>query len=423
MMPGWMLACRLGWRNLRRNTRRSLITASAIAAAFAFLIILIGMMGGLREQMLRNGTQLLLGHLQVHHSDYLPDRNSNDTLGDAGSLEWKSLAEDLLQEPDVVEVSWRVYSFALLSTGDSSAGAQILGVDPVREARLTTFLETLQSGRNLGEEAARSILLGVGLARELGAEVGAKVAIVCQAADGSMGNDLYVVSGILRTGMSGLDRSLAVVHFQDLQELIALGPNRVHELAIGIADPHRADQLSAQLNERLLPLDARARPWGELAPQLRDYLNLSAGAGGFVIGLVALFAALGVLNTMMMAIFERTREFGMLSAMGMSPSLIFQSLLLESLFLAVFGLAAGLAVGSGALYHMSEFGWDLTRWTGELALMDTRIDPILRGVWVWGDIGKAAIGLLLATLIACLAPARRLFRLDPVEAMAAPAEG
>lgn len=423
MMVGWKLAFRLGWRNLWRNTRRSVITTLAIAAAFAFLIILIGMMGGLREQMLRNGTQLLLGHLQIHHEDYLPDRNVNDTLGDHDLPAWEAMARALLAEEGVTAVSWRVYSFALLSTGDSSAGAQLLGVDPEREARVTALLKTLQANGGLEEAGAGSIVLGVGLARELDAEVGSEIAVVCQAADGSMGNDLYTVAGVLRTGLSGLDRTLAIVHFRDLQELIALGQDRVHELAVSIEDPHQADRVAARLNERLHAEGVTARSWGDLAPQLRDYLSLSEGAGGFVIGLVALFAALGVLNTMMMAVFERTREFGMLSAMGMKPSLILRSLVVESLLLAVLGLAVGLAAGSAALYHMSVYGWDLSRWTGELALMDTRIDPVLRGVWIWDDIGKAAIGLLLAALIACLVPARRLLRLDPVEAMAAPAEG
>jgi ABC-type lipoprotein release transport system permease subunit len=422
-MSGAKLALRLGWRNLWRNARRSLITIGAIGAAFAFLIVIIGLMGGLREQMLRNGTRLMLGHIQLHHAEYFPDRNINDTLEGSPNENLEAFMDRLVSMPGIETAAPRVQTFGLLSTGEFSAGAQLLGLDPDRESRLTTILHELDVGRGLDTAGGYSLLLGTELARELNAVVGSEVAVVCQAADGSMGNALFTVVGIVRTGLRNLDRSLALAHYADLQDLLVLDPERIHELALAIDDPQAADRIAAALNAGLLPERVEARSWGDLAPQLRDYLALSEGSATFVIALVALFAALGVLNTMMMAIFERTREFGILNAIGMKPGLLLRSLLAESLFLALLGLALGLLAGSIFLQHMSVYGWDLSAWTGELSLMDARVDPILRGVWVWDQIAWAAAGLAISTLLAALIPGRRVFTLDPVEAMTAPTEG
>ena len=254
-----MIVWRLGWRNLWRNPRRSLITISAVGCGYAFLIALIGLMVGLSGQMLKNGTGLLLGDLQLHHSDYLPERSLYDTVGSDTTSELESLLHQLSLYPELEGRSPRVYGFGLFSTGENSAGGRLMGVDPEAEAGVTTFLEGLQTGE-LSRSVTRPVLLGSGLARELEATVGTEVAIVTQAADGSLGNDLFLVSGILRTGLSYVDRSLAVLYLTDLQELLVMSPDEIHEIAVKIQDPMAADEFAALLNgSGDLPQDTRAR--------------------------------------------------------------------------------------------------------------------------------------------------------------------
>jgi ABC-type lipoprotein release transport system permease subunit len=417
--PDLRLAARLAWRNLWRNPRRSLITALGVGAAFLILIVLIGLLGGVREQLLRNGTELILGHLQIHHAEYLPDRHVADTIATTDGR--GELLAGLAQQPDIRALAPRVHADGLIASEAASAGARVLGVDPAREARVTTLLQ------GITEEtlAARAygMLLGAGLAREIGAVVGSEVAVLCQAADGSLGNELFKVVGLVRTGLPGIDRTLAVAHLADVRQLLALGEDQVHELAVLIAAPMQADGVAQALQRSgLLPEHARARSWGELAPQLRDYIALSEGGATFMILIVALFAAFGVLNSMMMAVFERTREFGMLHALGIRPGLIVLSLLAEALLLGALGLAAGFAAGALVMRDLITRGWDLTRWTGELAMLDTRLDPVWRGVWQWDLVAWAGLGLATATLLAVLMPAARILRLNPVEAMAAPTE-
>ncbi len=418
-----MIALRLGWRNLWRNPRRSLITISAVGCGYAILIVLIGLIVGIAGQMLKNGTGLLMGDLQLHHSDYLPERSLYDTMGSDEGSELEGVLHLLALYPELTNRSLRVYGFGLLSTGENSAGARLMGVNPQVERGVSSFLSGLQVGA-LDDSVERSLLLGDVLARELEASIGSQVAIVTQAADGSLGNDLFLVSGILHTGLSYVDRSLAVLYLADLQELLVLSPNEVHEIAVRIGDPMAADAFAARLNaSENWPANTVAQSWGELAPQLKDYVRLSQGMYGFIILIIGLFTATGVLNTMMMAVFERSREIGLVSALGMRPLLIVSSILLESLFLGILGLIGGFGLGAWGMSYLTTQGLDLSRWMGELSMLGTRMDPVLKASWGWDYVIWSALGLLLATLLAALFPAVKAARLNPVQALSAPVEG
>lgn len=417
------MTLRLGWRNLWRNPRRSVITVSAIGAAYAFLIALMGLMEGLKEQLLNNGTSLMLGHLQIHDSRYLPDRNVYDTIGGDEGADVGPLLERLRAHAEVQACAPRVYGFGLLSTGERSAGAQILGVDPNAEAKVSRILQSVAQGGGLTANTSHAVLLGDALAQELNAGVGTEVAVVTQTAEGTLGNELYRVCGILHTGLRFFDRSVAVVHRVELQELLALGPRRIHEVALRIEDPIVAETFCRSLNASgMLPSDTAVQGWGDLLPQLRDYLNLAAGMNKFIISLVALFAAFGVLNTMTMAVFERSREIGMLNSLGMSPTLIASSILAESAFLAVLGLAAGFGLGAVMMSYMTTHGLDLRSWTGEFTMLNTRVDPVLKASWAWEQVFWAGVGLSVAALLATYLPAQRAARLDPIKALRASEE-
>ncbi len=418
-----MLLLKLGWRNLWRRPRRSIISASAIATAFVFLILLLGMTEGLKQQMLENGTSLILGHVQLHDENYLPDRSLYDTLGQQDGIDRDSVRSLLVERAEIVGSSERAHGFALLSTGDYSAGAQLIGVDPLRELEVTTFLEDVVPRSAELAPGAQMIYLGAGLAKEIRAEPGGEVAAVTQAADGSLGNALFTVGGVLRTGLSHFDRSLAILHVADMQELMAFNSGQVHEIALRTKQPMQADLLRDELNSSgSLPDGVRAKSWGDLSPQLRDYVKLSESANGIIVGFVAIFAALGVLNTMMMAVFERTREIGTVSSLGMRPSQIVTSILAEGFFLSALGVVAGLLVSLLLMQYLTTHGLDLSRWTGELTLMNTHMDPILRFDWKWENAVMAGYGLAISALLAAGIPATRAARLKPVEALNASTE-
>ena len=409
-----MMVFLLGWRNLWRNPLRSVITIGGVASGYAVLMFLISLTEGMLDQMLNNGTDLLVGHVQIQHRDYLPDRDLYETLGGSQGTDWRALTERLLGEPEVVAATARIHASGLASTGENSAGVAIVGIDPVQEAKVSG----LQGQGSPKDLHGRGLLLGDALRQELAAGGGSEIALVTQAADGTIGNDLYRNRGTLDTGMALLDRSLTLVHLEDLQELMALAPGRIHEIALKLRDPGAAEAVAARLNDSaVLPPDAVARSWRSLLPTLSDYLDMATASYVLMIGLVALFAALGVLNTMLMSVFERVRELGMLSALGMRPARVVLTVLSESLALAVAGLGVGLALGSLLVWHLSSTGLDLRSWMGEISIAETRMDPVIAVVWSWNAVWWPAVGLVLSTVVASLLPALRAAFVHPALAM------
>ncbi len=418
-----MIVLRLGWRNLWRNPRRSALTIGAVAVAFAVLILLVGLVEGMARQMVANGTRLMLAHLQVHDAAYLPGRSLHDTLGGAGGTDVGALLGAVERAPGVRVAAPRVLGFGLLSTGPRSAGAQLVGLDPGREARVTALLGALVEGRGLAGASPRSVLLGKTLAEELDARVGTEVAVVTQAADGTIGNELWTVAGILQTGLGALDRSLALVAIGDLQALLSLAPSRIHEIAARLDDPEGAEAAVAALERSgALPADARARSWRRLAPELADYLALLRGSNWLTILIIGLFAAFGVLNTMLMAVFERTRELGLLASLGVRPWQVLGIVVAESACLAAVGLAAGLALGALGMTYLVRHGWDVTRWTEGVTVAGVLFDPVMRAAWDWPGTARIAGTLAGISVLAGLLPALRAARMKPVDALAAPVE-
>jgi putative ABC transport system permease protein len=319
-----------------------------------------------------------------------------------------------------VRAAPRVVGFGLLSTGQRSSGAEILGVEPLREARVSRLLETVVDGQGLDRASRGAVLLGKTLAEELSVVVGDEVAVVTQAADGSLGNELWRVRGIMRSGLASLDRSLAVVAIGDLQELMALGPERIHQVVARLPDPDQARRVAEALaTSGTLPRGAQVDSWETLVPVLADYRRLIRAWGWVMVAIVGTFAAFGVLNTMLMAVFERTHELGVLASLGLRPALMLAMVLAECVSLAAVGIAAGMLAGVGSMAYFVVHGWDLTRWAEGLTISGVLVDPILRGAWTWRALPSIAVSLAAIVSAAGLLPALRAARLRPVAALAA----
>jgi ABC-type lipoprotein release transport system permease subunit len=414
-----VLVLRLGWRNLWRNPSRSLLSIAAVAVACAVLVVVASLREGLVRQTLENGTRLVLGHLQVQDAAFRRDRNLYDTIGGPGGADVAALLA-AVERRTTAPAAPRVVGFGLLSTGERSAGAELLGVDPRREAHVTRVLDAVVAGRGLDGAPPGAVLLGRTLAEELGAAVGDEVAVVTQAADGSLGNELWHVRGILRTGLATLDRSLALVALADLQALTALGPDRIHQVVARVPDPEQARlHAEALVADGAVPAGAQVESWETLVPALADYRRLVRGWGWVMVAIVGTFAGFGVLNTMLMAVLERTHELGVLSALGFRPSRVVAMVLAECAALAAVGIAAGMAVGAAGMLYFVSHGWDLTRWAEGLTVSGVLIDPVLRGAWTWRAMPSIAGALAAIVCAAGLLPALRAARLRPVAALAA----
>lgn len=411
----------LAWRNLWRNPRRASISVTAIALGYAMLLLFACLLHGLSRQMIDNGTRMGLSHMQVHAPDYYPDRSLYHTLGGRAGAELDALLTTLSTHPQVLATAPRVYGYALVSGGSHSAGADLLGVDPVRERQISRFHTRLTKGRFLSRQTphdTREVVLGEKLASTIAAKPGSEIILLTQAADGSIGNDLYTVVGILRTGSEAIDRGTVLMPLGATQELLSLAANRVHEIGVLTTSADMAGTLAARLERRLNEtLPVRVRAWPELSPALADYVQMSEGSNAFLFSIVFLVAIIGVMNTMLMAVFERTRECGVLMALGLRPLSMTLLIVLEAGLLAGVSVGLGAVLGGPLVWYLQTHGLDLRTVMGELSVAGVVIDPIWYGQHDVPTYLQAGLGLALVAVVAALYPAIRAARFRPVEAM------
>lgn len=408
----------VGWRNIGRNRRRSLITAAGLAVGYSSVVVLVGWFDGLVVQMIESGTGTVTGQLQVHSAHYLPDRSVYETIGGDPGVDVAAMVAEVEADPSVTAASPRVYGGGLVSSGDATAAASFLGVDPEREPHVSRLMGTLVQGRQPAP-GAHEILIGAEMARILRVDAGAELVVVCPAIDGSMGNDLFTVSGIFESGLVDLDRTFALIPLGELQALMAMDPREVHEIAAALLDPWSAPTASERLSGELSSFgDIAVEPWTALRPELVEYAQLSASYQWILLAIVFGMAIFGVANTMLMATFERRREFAVLLAVGASPVGIVRSVLYEAMTLGAVGLAAGAAVTLPVLVWWHNAPPDLSWLFGQTTMLGALVRPTLSVEYPWAMVGKAAVWLFATAVLAALYPAIRAARVPPADTLA-----
>ena len=416
-MSGQLL--QLAWRNLWRNRRRTCITLAAIALGYAMLLFVACLMAGLRWQMIENGTSLILSQIQVHAPGYYPSRSIQKTIGGEKGTNVGALLAAIMADRRVYAVAPRVYGEGLVSAGDRSAGVELLGVVPGQEERVTLLQTQIIKGSYLTTRTPKSVTMGDKLASTIGVRLGSQVVLLTQAADGSMGNDLYTVGGIFHTGIDAMDLGLVLMPLSSLQELLQLPPGRIHEIGIKLVDVTQATAVAAALQTRLatiVPITVMA--WPELAPELAAYVQFNRGITFVLFIIFFLLAIIGIMNTMLMAVFERTRELGMLMAIGMRPFQIIGLILAEAAGLAATSLVLGAAIGAPVLWYLQVHGLDLGGSTGEvISLAGVLVGHLWYGRQDFPAYGEAALGLAVTALVSALYPAWRAAHFLPTEAM------
>lgn len=401
---------RLASRNLWRNRRRTLLTLSAMVVSLALLTLSLGVFSGMLVDILSSTTEQYHGHLVINARGYLDDRDMYLNFPSDPQL-----LKGLQQDGEVIGVSERLRGFGLVSHKNSSYPAELLGIRPEMEKTVTTLHSQLTAGAFPSDADSNGAVLGSGLAKKLGVSPGDELVFVTQAADGSIGNDLLIVRAIFKTGHSGHDNSLILVPQAWLQQLMAL-EGKIHEIALAVRDPllaaEDAQRLTSQLDDGL-----KATDWGELLPEMREAIA-SFDVSRFIFVVILYFATgLGILNTVFMSVMERTREFGILMALGLRPLQIRMIVLLECLLLGLLGALLGLIIGLLLSSYMALVGIDLSGWITPVTYAGGTIQPRLRAIFEQRNFIDPAYMLLLVSLLAGFLPARRAARLLPVAAI------
>ncbi len=400
----------LAFRNLWRNRRRTLLTLSAMVVSAALLMLALGVFSGMFRDMLASATEQYSGHLVLAQPEYHLRRDMfADLPADYANLPILQSATEIKGK------SPRLRSFGLLSHHESSQPVELLGIIPEREQQVTSLQHQLTAGHYPTAEEANAALIGQGLARKLKVTTGDELVFVTQAADGSIGNDLLVISGIFATGDSRHDNKLVLAPLAWLQQVLVM-PERIHEVAMVVAEPMTAAQTADRLNPNL-PENVEILDWGDLLPEMREVIAAYDVSRMIIVTILYLATGLGILNTFFMSVMERTREFGILMAQGMRPWAIRGLVLLETLLLGSIALAVGLLCGVVMTLYMQQVGIDLSGYITPVTYAGGTILPRLHAVFEAGNFLVPAGMLLLVSLFAGFLPANRAARLDPVAAV------
>ena len=419
----------VAWRNIWRNPVRSILTISALASGLIMVILYASLLEGMMRQMVRFATEISTSHIQIHRQAYINDQDIYATLP------W-SYMQKIEQDFPQVKLSARLYAAGLASSTDTSAGVLIKAVNPERESTVTKMLQHVRQGKlDLGIADTTengfvryNLVIGAQLAKNMKVQPGDELVLVTQAADGSIGNALYRVAAVLKPLEPNFDRMGVLMSIKAYQQLMYL-ENGFHELAIKVDDMTRLENIQAAIIEKLnqlttnKPLDELGgapvvRNWRQLSPAVADLLEMSK-VFVLIIGFIIIsLASLGMLNTMLMAVHERTHEFGILLAIGMKRRWLLLMVLVESFFLSLVSAVTGSIIGLIINDYFEKYGIDFSQsmpdgydWAGMI------FEPVMKGYLEPGDLAYACLMMIVVTMLASLIPSWRTVRLKPAEVM------
>jgi len=345
-----MLIFRIAWRNILRQKRRTILTVLTMFGGFALSSISIGWTDGTYNRIIEIFTRNRLGHIQIHAKGYLDKPSLYKDIKN-----YQKVGQLIEKTRGVEDWSPRVYSTGLASVGEKSAGIQIMGIDPERETRATRFDKKIVQGKNFSPSPSHEAILGKNLAQTLQAKIGDEVVIVSQGADGSIANDLYTIVGITESGDATLDRLSFYLHLKDAQELLVLS-EVVHEIVVIAQKLNQVRELTQRIDQKLNNTNLEVSPWQEFAKSFYSAMQADKQGAWIMLFIVILIVAIGVLNTVLMTVLERTREYGLMHAIGTRPQQVFTLVLYEVALMASIGVLIGIGISLPANYILSQHG-------------------------------------------------------------------
>ena len=404
---------KMAWRNIWRNPRRTILTISAIAFASLLLVFMLSFQLGSYETMINTSVKIHTGHLQIQADDYQEKKNIRSVVSIPADL-----AIILDEIPQVESYTFRGQAFSLVSSRERTYGVLVTGIDPAREARVSRLKSLIRRGTYLSGDDMDQALVGKILARNLRIDLGDELTILGQGRDGSIAATVARVKGIYSSGIDDFDRATIQMPLATFQEVYSM-QGAVHEVVTIAASLADVDDIKARIKTALASVKSKRQltvlDWNELIPGLRQSIEMDLISGLIFYLLLVLVVAFSILNTFLMAIFERTREFGVLMALGTTPGRLTKVLLIESMTMTLLGIVGGIMIGSLITLYFQTHGFDIS---GASELLNQfgisgRIYPKL----TWLSAVSGPLAVLVITFLAALYPAIKVRKLQPVEAM------
>jgi ABC-type lipoprotein release transport system permease subunit len=401
----------LGWRNIWRNRRRTLVILIAVIIGVWSMIFLGALMRGIADQFVSNGIKTLTGHIQVHQQGYRDDPVVDNSMTEPSVVE-AALTKRL---PPGAQWAPRVRVNAVVSNARHSTGVTMVGIDPTREAAVSFIGGAISEGRYLNSDDPYGIIVGQALVDKFETQLGYKLVLMSQDTEGEIASRAFRIIGIYRAEMEATEKQFVFVTISAAQQMLQLH-NAISEIAILLPIHGEADQVAGVLRAELPATGYEVNTWQELQPMVTAILKIY---DFFIyIWFLVVFIAMGfgIVNTTLMAVFERIREFGLLKALGMKPRWIIQEVIIESFFLLILGMVIGNALGFLSVFALSGTGIDLSALAAgtEYWGMSRVIYPAILGQ----DVIMANLVVFFLGLVVSLYPAVKAARFTPVEALA-----
>jgi len=406
-MNSFSIILMLAWRNLWRNHRRTIVMVSAITIGVWAMIFMTALMRGMVNDMVRDGIRALPGHVQVHHPDFRDDPSINNLVPTRDSVLSASLSQAGFE-------GWasRVRVPAVISSERESRGVTLIGVDPVRERSIDALGSIVAAGRSLKDAEDNGVILGRKLAEKLETEIGKRIVLMSQDPDNEIADRGFRVVGLFEANLELYEEMYVFAGKATLQKMLHI-EDQVTEVAILASDYRDVTSLTLQVRA-LSGDDTEVLPWQEIDTYLGSMLRVM---DGFVlVWMIVIFLALsfGLVNTLVMAVFERIREIGLMLALGMRPASILGQVVIESVLLLVIGLLIGNVLAWASVVPLAD-GIDISGVAAGMEMFGA--SSILYPELTLKDMITANVVVLVLGFFASLSPAWRASRYEPIEAI------
>ena len=401
----------LAYRDLGRNRRRSMLTLLAVALGLALLMVMNGYIAGVVEDTLQNSIRLRTGHIQVRASSYEEDKLSlqaKDLLANPDALAARASAL-----PEVKAAAPVLWASGILETIGDSAGLQIYGIDtasPIYEPIRAAMIE----GEFLAPDDRNGILIGKGLADSMNIGVGQRVNLAIVNSDGQPDEGIFTIRGLFATGIPSYDQSAALMPLSKAQAFTGTS-GHASAVFILLKDQADTDKVAAAMRGP----DATVLTWSDLNQVFLQTMQTGTSFYLILDFIVILIVAVIIANTLLMSVFERIREMGILAALGMKGRNILQLFLLEAAVLGLAGIAAGIVLGSAGVAYLATTGIPIGDQMASVGGAGMALGSTICARFVPGTFAALAAATLLIVLVASLYPAWYAARLEPVEALRA----
>ncbi len=397
----------LAWRNLWRNHRRTMIMVAAISIGAWAMIFMTSLMRGMVNEMIRDGIRALPGHVQVHNPAYRDDPSVTNLIAMSADE-----IDSAFAAAGIERYAARVRVPAIISSERESRGVTLLGVDPQQEVLIEAIGSALAEGRSLSGPDDRGVIIGRKLAGKLDTEVGKRVVVMSQDPDNEVADRGFRVIGLYAANLAMQEEAYVFAGRDIVQSMLGIGAG-ISEVAVSGDDYRDISQLLAEVSV-LMDQQDEVLPWQELDAYLGTMLGVM---DGFVlVWVIVIFLALsfGLVNTLVMAVFERVREIGLMLALGMRPSSILAQIIIESTLLLIIGLSVGNALAFASIIPLKG-GIDISIVAEGMEMFGA--SSVLYPELQLNDVILANIVVLVLGFLASLSPAWRASRYEPVEAI------